>query len=166
MAQSRPFLELFSCFAETDPLWVVAELEPGMENYGTIYKEDGERSPEREPGVNAYLAYANGVRGFLSGWKSAAPAVRVVVQGPVGQIEIDGRLAVLRWLDGGTRPLLATGRVSGFQAALLDLIAGVETDRPVQSPPREARKTVALIEAILASQRQGNVKADIGPSPF
>lgn len=155
------FLDLFSYFAESDPTWVVAELEPGMEDYGTTYQGDGGRTPAREPGVNAYIAYANGVRGSLSGWKRASPAVRVVVQGSVGQIEIDDRVAIRRALDGSARILHPAGRVQGFQAAMLDLIAGIESGREVQSPPREARKTVALITAILESQRQGNARVAV-----
>lgn len=155
------FLDLFSYFAESNPSWVVAELEPGMETYGTTYQGDGGRSPEREPGVNAYIAYDNGVRGFLAGWKHGMPAVSVTVQGTGGQITIDDRLAVIHGLDGTQRVVHPAGRVQGFQAGMLDLIAALETGSPLQSPPREARKTVALIEAILASQAAGNSRVAV-----
>jgi predicted dehydrogenase len=160
------FLDLFSYFAESDPSWVVAELEPGMEDYGTTYKGDGGRSPELEPGVNAYIAYANGVRGQLAGWKSMAPGVLVTMSGTTGRIQIDDRAATIWMPDGSTRSIMPQGRIQGFQAGLVDLVHALETGEPVQSPPPEARKTVALIEAILASQAAGHVRVpvDAGPS--
>jgi predicted dehydrogenase len=155
------FLDLFSYLAESDPAWVVADLEPGFEDYGTAYKGDGGRNPDLEPGVNAHIAYANGVRGSLAGWKAMPPGVFVAIFGTEGWIQVDDRHATIWMPDGSTRPIMPQGRVQGFQAGLMDLIHGLETGEPVQSPPREARKTVALIEAILASQAGGNVRVPV-----
>ena len=52
------FLDLLCYFAESEPAWVVAELEPGFEAYGTAYRGDGGRDPATEPGVNAYVSSA------------------------------------------------------------------------------------------------------------
>jgi predicted dehydrogenase len=154
-------LDLVNFFAEANPIWAVAELEPGFENYGTEYKGDGGRSPEFEPGLNAYIAYDNGVRGFLAGMKRTAPQLGADLIGATGRIIVTDQAATLieqteRGLS--TTPILPSGTLGGMQAALVDLIAGLETGRPTQNPPREARKTVALIEAVLASQAAGNAR--------
>ncbi len=164
------FLDLCSYFAEADPVWVMAELEPGFEDYGLQYRGDGGRSPELEPGVNACIAFDNGVRAFLGGMKSSTQQVSVDLFGSDGRIHGNDQGAVIvRQTPQGlsTTPIVPKGSVEGMQAGLLDLITAMETGCPVQSPPREARKTVALIEAILASQAAGNarVAVDSGPPP-
>jgi predicted dehydrogenase len=159
------FLDLASYFAESDPVWLTAELEPGFADYGTTYKGDGGRSPELEPGVNAYIAYANGVRVVLNGWKSATPQVNVDLYGSDARIHVsDSGAVIVRQEAAGlaTIPLVPQGTRQSFQAAIQDLITAHETGGDVQSPPREARKTVALIEAILASQAAGNGRVAVG----
>jgi predicted dehydrogenase len=154
------FLDLICFFAEADPEWVVAELEPGFEDYGTEYRGDGGRDPAKEPGVNAYIAFRNGVRAFLSGWKRGVPEVSVDLIGAAGHIHADDGAAVLiRSGEDGQAQVPVTPRVmlAGMHAAVVDLIAALETGRPTQSPPEEARKTVSLMTAILKSQAQGNV---------
>lgn len=153
------FLDMITYFAESTPVWVMGELEPGFEQYGTEYRGDGGRSPEREPGVNAYIAYENGVRGFLSGMKSGAPQLHFELIGSEGRIELnDQRAAVFRQTDAGIAetPILPSGTKQGMQAALLDLLYAMETGERPQCPPDEARTTVAVIEAILESQHEGN----------
>ncbi|MDQ3657319.1 MAG: Gfo/Idh/MocA family oxidoreductase [Chloroflexota bacterium] len=158
------FLDLCSYFAEGDPAWAMAELEPGFEDYGIRYKGDGGRSPEFEPGVNAYIAYDNGVRAFLGGMKSSTPQVSVDLFGSDARIHAnDGSAVILRQTEDGlaTIPIVPKGSMQGMQAGIVDLLTAIETGREVQSPPREARKTVALIEAILASQAAGNVRVAV-----
>ncbi len=159
------FLDLASYFAESDPVWLTAELEPGFEDYGTVYKGDGGRSPELEPGVNAYIAYGNGVRVVLNGWKSSTPQVNVDLFGADARIHVsDGGAALIRQEAAGlsTTPLAPRGTRQSFQAAIEDLLGALANGSEVQSPPREARKTVALIEAILASQAAGNGRVAVG----
>ena len=45
-------IDFLNYFAESDPTWVWAELEPGFESYGTTYTGDGGRDPSTEPAVN------------------------------------------------------------------------------------------------------------------
>ena len=154
-------LDLVNYFAEGNPVWAFAELEPGFENYGTEYKGDGGRSPELEPGLNAYIAYDNGVRGFLTGMKRTAPQLRADLVGSTGRIIVTDQSATLieqteRGLS--TTPIVPSGTRAGMQAAIEDLIDALETGKTPQNPPREARKTVALIEAVLESQAAGNAR--------
>lgn len=158
------FLDLCSYFAEGDPAWAMAELEPGFEDYGIRYKGDGGRTPELEPGVNAYLAYDNGVRAFFGGMKSSTQQVSVDLFGSEACIHAnDAGAVLLRQTEHGlaTIPITSKGSRQGMQAGILDLLTALETGGAVQSPPREARKTVALIEAILASQAGGNVRVAV-----
>jgi predicted dehydrogenase len=158
------FLDLMTYFAESDPAWVVAELESGHEAYGTAYRGDGGRSPELEPGLNAYIAYDNGVRAFLGGMKRAVQEITVELVGTTGRIHANDRSATLfapGENDMAATPIALRATVQGIQAALLDLIQAMETGKLVQSPPREARKTVAVIEAILQSQASGNCRVDV-----
>lgn len=157
------FLDLMTYFAEADPAWVVAELESGHESYGTAYRGDGGRSPELEPGLNAYVTYDNDVRGFLSGRKAGVQQISVDLIGSRGRILANDQGATrFEQTEQGlsATPITSQGTVQGMQAALLDLICAIETGEPVQSPPREARKTVAVIEAILRSQAAGNCRVD------
>ena len=158
------FLDLMSYFAEANPEWVMAELEPGFEDYGTRYRGDGGRSPELEPGVNAYVGYDNGVRAFLGGMKSAAQILSVDLIGSDGKITANDQTAtLLRTTPDGLSSVAITprGTMQGIQAAIVDLLTGLETGREVQCPPQEARKTVALIEGILASQAAGNIRVPV-----
>jgi hypothetical protein len=50
----------------------------------------------------------------------------------------------------------------GMEAAVVDLIRSFENGTEPQSPPREARKAVTIIEGILESQASGNSRVDIG----
>lgn len=159
------FLDLICYFAESDPSWVVAELEPGFEDYGTVYRGDGGRDPDLEPSLNAYIGFKNGVRAFLGGMKSATQQITVDLRGADGRIVADDQSATLIIAtDQGlaSTPIVAKGSMQGMQAAIVDLLAALEIGREPQCPPREARKTVALIEGILASQAAGNVRVEVG----
>lgn len=158
------FLDMLTYFAEGNPEWVTAELEPGFEDYGTAYKGDGGRSPELEPGINACFGYDNGVRGVLSGMKAATPLVNVELIGTEGVIRLNDQQAhLLLPTDHGvsTTPIIPSGTWQGMQAGIIDLLTAIETGREPQSPPHEARKTVAMIEGILQSQAARNSRISL-----
>jgi UDP-N-acetylglucosamine 3-dehydrogenase len=159
------FLDLICFFAGSEPEWVVAELEPGFESYGTEYRGDGGRDPATEPGVNAYIGFRDGVRGFLSGMKHASPEVCADLFGATGRIHVDdvSALRVLPAEGGATHQLLAPQATrAGMAAAVADVIEALETGRSPLCPPEEARKSVALTAAILESQAKGNAKVPVG----
>lgn len=159
------FLDLICYFAESDPAWVVAELESGFEDYGSAYRGDGGHDPATEPGANAYVAFRSGVRAFLSGMKHASPELSIDLIGAAGRLHVDDTAAVRvrPSEDGVTRqPLVPSATRAGMQAAVADLIHALETGEPTQCPAEEARKAVALALAILESQANGNAKVAIG----
>jgi predicted dehydrogenase len=158
------FLDLICYFVESAPEWVIAELEPGFESYGTAYRGDGGRDPATDPGVNAYIAFRNGVRAFLSGMKHASPQVSVDLIGATGRLHIDDTAAMrVRPTEGGTthQLLVPSSTRAGMHAAVADLLHALETGQTPQSPPEEARKAVALALAILESQANGNAKVAV-----
>jgi predicted dehydrogenase len=157
-------LDLLCYFAESDPEWVIGELEPGFEGYGTVYRGDGGRDPALEPGVNASIGFRNGVRAFLSGMKQGVAEVSVTVIGGQGRVLVDDAAATrIAPSESGvsTQPIVPRATRAGMQAAVADLIASLETGAPTQSPPEEARKAVALALAILESQARGNAKVHV-----
>jgi predicted dehydrogenase len=166
-------IDLLNYYAEADPDWVVAELEPGFAEYGTTYSGDGGTDPSTDPGANYYVAFTNGVRAYVTGMKDTLPDLRVDLVGVRGRLSLDSegfRLITAETDDARLRPAVTrvehitpNWTVSGIQAALLDLIAAIETGRETASSVESARKTVAITQAILESQARGNVRVGVAP---
>lgn len=162
---SSHIIDIMNYFAEANPVWVVGELEPAHAGYGTRYHGDGGRDASLEPAANAYWAYDSGVRAFLSGMKTAASMLQIELVGSQGTIFVGDQQARLEELTErgvATSSIVANGTMVGMQAAVVDLLTSLENGSEPQSPPREARKAVAIIEGILQSQASGNNRVDIG----
>jgi len=172
-------IDLLTYFADAEPDWVFADLEPGMENYGTAYRGDGGRDASKEPGVNAYITYRNGVRGLLTGWKRIPQDMVVHVVGRDARIELDVEgMRVIRTPVSDSRmpspelgkpytvPVVPQYSVAGMSAALRELIGAMWTGSPLVSSGETARRTVAITDAILRSAAQGNVRVAVTPPPW
>jgi predicted dehydrogenase len=172
-------IDLLTFFADAEPQWVWADLEPGMEDYGTEYKGDGGRTATLEPGVNAYITYANGVRGILTGWKRIPQDMVVHVVGTEARIELDvegwriiktprsdNRAPDATLPNPATTPVTPHYSVSGMSAALRELLGAMQTGRATISSGESARRTVAITDAILRSAAQGNVRVPVTPAPW
>jgi predicted dehydrogenase len=173
-------LDLITYFADAEPSWVWAELEPGMENYGTEYRGDGGRTASLEPGVNAYITYTNGVRGILTGWKSIPQDYVLHLVGTEGRIEIDvegwrviktprsdNRAPDATLPNPATYPISPRFSVAGMAAAIRELLAAMrEPGRELSSSGETARRTVAISDAILQSAARGNVRVPVTPPPW
>jgi predicted dehydrogenase len=167
-------IDLLNYFAEADPDWVVAELEPDLAEYGTTYRGDGGTDPSTDPGANYYVAFASGVRAYVTGMKDTLPEVSLDLIGPRGRLSLGAegfRLVTFESTDLRSEPpvhrierLSPTWTVSGIQAALLDLIAAMKTGRATASSAESARRTVAITQAILESQARGNVRVKVAPA--
>jgi len=171
-------IDLINFFAESEPTWVWSDLEPGMEDYGTAYRGDGGRDASKEPGVNAYIAFENGVRGYLSGWKRTPQDMVVHLIGSEARIELDvegwrlirspvnsDRAPTAGLGNPSTVPVVPHYNVSGMSAAIRELIHAMETGQPTSSTGEMARRTVAITEAILKSAAQGNVRVPVRRPP-
>ena len=172
-------IDLLTYFADAEPSWVFADLEPGMERYGTEYRGDGGRTASLEPGVNAYITYANGVRGILTGWKSIPQDMVVHVVGTKARIELDvegwriiesprsdNRAPDAALPNPSTTPVTPHYSVSGMAAALRELLRAMTTHEPTISSGETARRTVAISDAVLRSAAQGNVRVAVAPPPW
>ncbi|MGD9711680.1 MAG: Gfo/Idh/MocA family protein [Thermomicrobiales bacterium] len=157
-------IDLLNYFADGTPVWVMGELQAGFESYGLRYHGDGGRDASLEPGANAYIAWDNGVRGFLIGEKKGAPSLQVEVSGSTGRILVNDQVASIEQVtvEGlKASPIVPRFTMGGMQAGLADLINAVATGEEPQCPPSEARKTVAIIDGILASQANGNNRVPV-----
>jgi predicted dehydrogenase len=157
-------LDMMNMFAGADPDWVISELEPGFENYGVEYAGDGGRDPNTEPGVNAYIAYKNGVRAFLTGYKQSVGEFYIDLIGETGRIHINDTVAY-RHIGGengiATSVIAPKATMSGMQAGIAELLSCYETGATPSCTPRDARKAISLIDAILRSQAAGNTPVKV-----
>lgn len=157
-------LDLMSHFAGSDAAWVLADLEPGFEDY-LEYRGNGQ-DPELEPGANVYVVFENGVRGYLAGQKSMALGEVTHLVGSSGRIVLDFDGARVHTpSDGGmlARRLIPSWTVSGMEAAVKELIDCHDRGVPTVSSPEYARRAIVLAEAILQSNAGGNVRVDVIP---
>ena len=172
-------IDLINYFADSEPAWVWADLEPGMEDYGTAYKGDGGRTATLEPGVNAYITFQNGVRGFLSGWKAIPQDMVVHLIGTEARIELDvegwriihtprsdNRAPDATLPNPATQPLTPKWNVDGMSAAIRELLGAMQTGAATVSSGETARRTVAISDAILQSAAQGNVRVPVAPAAW
>lgn len=156
-------------FAESEPVWVTAHLDPGHEHYGPIYAGEGGRDPALDPGGSALIRYANGVVASIFCSKSIYKETflwEVIVYCEGGSIQITepGGVEVMTMSAGGIggRPRaqmdIPQYRWTDGTAAIEELVATIEGRAAEnQSPPREARSTLAILLAMLQSQHQGNI---------
>jgi predicted dehydrogenase len=154
-------VDLMNYYAGAAPTHVFARLEEGFENF-TEYRGDGGHAPESEPGASGFVMYGNGVRGFFNGTKGTYEGVEWDVTGSDGRIRINGATAEFWAREKGTgeqisRPFPATMVMKGaIQGAFEELIHVLECGGTTRSTARDARRTVAVLLGMLASQQQGN----------
>ena len=166
-------IDMMNFFAESDPQWVLAELDRGHEDYGPAYAGDGGRDPATDPGATATIRYRNGVVAFCSISKRTAVPFELELLCERGRIRLSPGLTEIESLVSGSslvvRHLPCTQVVrSDTVAAIAELVSLLEdggseklSTGEGQCPPREARKAIEIILAILASQDRGNVRVDL-----
>ncbi len=97
--------------------------------------------------------------------KRAVGQLSLELIGTEGRIVANDQFATIHrsTADGVTAtPIVPRWTENGFEAAIRDLLSALETGAPTQCLPSEARKAVAIIEGILASQAAGNARVAIG----
>lgn len=158
-------VDMIVFFAESDPTWVMAELEEGFDDYD-VYKSDGGHDPATDPAATAYIRFANGVRGIYHGVKTPMPGSQFDLTLDHARMEVSDRgLTLVRghshyeWSRAEVLPgeYMWTHQL----ASLAELIDSLETGKPLVSPAREARKTLAIMLAMLQSHTRGNVRIDL-----
>lgn len=157
------------CFlADSEPEWVMAELDPGYEDY-TEYRGDGGHDPATEPGGIAYIHFQNGVRAIYQGPKGYVSRMGWEVLGTEASlwIECSGEALAL-YTPAAGRLNLAKHCVypkqhlwSDTVAAVKELVQLLERGGRGVSDGREARKTLEIMVGMLESQRRGNVRVEL-----
>lgn len=154
-------VDLMCYYAGAAPTHVFAKLEEGFEGF-TEYRGDGGHAPESEPGASAYIQFANGVRGFYNGTKGTFNNAEWDIVGSTGRVRISGTVAEVWTTEAGTgqqvsRPFPANMVMKGaLLNAFEELIQVLEQGGTTRSTPRDARNTVEILIAMLASQQAGN----------
>jgi scyllo-inositol 2-dehydrogenase (NAD+) len=168
-------VDLMAYYAAGDPEWVFGELEQGYEHYGTEYKGDGGKTTSSEPAANYYVAFRNGIRGYLTGMKDTLPGLIVTLRGATGRIQVDEQSLVLTASEMiGSGPTAGTSvprtevivphwTVAGMEAGIRDVITGLETGRPTAGPTEDAWRAAAILDGVVRSQAAGNTPARIDP---
>ena len=161
-------VDLMAYYAGADPEWVFGELEKGYESYGTDYRGDGGKTTSSEPAANYYVAFRNGVRGYLTGMKDTIPGLIVTLRGNLGRISVDEQsLHLLASEMIGTGPtagasvpktetIVPAWTYAGMEGGIRDVIVGLETGRPTAGPTEEAWRAAAILDGVVRSQAAGN----------
>jgi predicted dehydrogenase len=152
------------CFlVDSDPRWLVAELDDQWSDYPPRYAGDGGKDPATDPGVSAYLHFENGVRAFVNcsqipvsyrEWDVVGDRGRLRIgyqANELWQLQEDGRLAMT--------PLRAraTSR-SDLGAAVAELIDLIERGGPGSSTGEDGRRTLSVLLGILQSAAAGSTR--------
>jgi len=153
-------------FAESEPEWVVGELDDEHHDYGPQYAGDGGHDPATDPGGSAYIHFRNGVRAFINASKRTMRNFELDLLTEKGRIRIGTHVAEM-WHDTDTwRPSVAplprvhTTR-SGTAAAVQELIDLAEHGGRGSSSGEDARRVLAVLLAILQSSDAGSVPVTI-----
>ncbi len=155
-------------FAGGEPVWVSGFLDPGHEAYGPVYAGEGGRDPALDPGGSALIKFDNGVV------LSFVCSKQIAADGGGWELTIDCEHARFRITEPGgleiinaersAPPSLSRRRIelprykwTDGTAAIEELIGMIEgRTSGSQSPPREARKSLAVLLALLQSQANDN----------
>ncbi|MEE2657874.1 MAG: hypothetical protein VX733_05165 [Candidatus Latescibacterota bacterium] len=151
-------------FADTDPSWIVAELEEGFDDF-TEYKSDGGHDPATDPSASAYVHFANGVRAFFNSVKVEMPGSQYELVCDKGQLEVSDREVNLIRGDSHfqwSRANLPLGEYMQTHqlSCVSELIHILENGGGLVSPGEEARKTLEIMLGMLRSHKLGNHRVD------
>jgi predicted dehydrogenase len=150
-------------FAESDPDWVVADLDDEQSAYPPRYSGDGGRDPSTDPGGTAYLRFKNGVRGIVNASKGTMSNFELDVFGEKGRIRVGAHVGeVWRVLDGdqvGASQLRVPPPTRGGMSAAVDELIGlIERRGTPSSSGEDARKVLSILLGILQSSAAGGEK--------
>ena len=140
------------------PEWIVAEVETGYEDYSE-YRGDGGHDPDTEPSANAYIHFANGVRGNYIGEKKTQGGVRLQVMGSEGRLHIGDDGGAQLEKDGEWSKVdVPEWEVEGIEAGVHELVEILDGKTESSCTVYDGREVVKMMLGILQSQQEGNVR--------
>ena len=152
-------------YAGGEPEWAIGVLDEEHQEYGPSYAGDGGKSPDTDPGGSGLVQFDNGVRAFINISKRTSAEMELDIYAEEGRLRISNQSAEV-WqpttegvpiiMAHRTLPMPMTQRID-TPAAVADLIQAIETGSETASAPREARKSLSIILAMLQSQAAGNI---------
>lgn len=153
-------IDMACFFAESDPAWLIGELEDEQHDYGPTYAGDGGRDPATDPGGTAYLRFENGVRAFITIMKGTIPNFELDLIGESGRIRIGRAVAEIgHQLECGQ---LAVSQIRTPHTTRGDLVAGIEELISLiehggtgSSTGADGRRTLSILLGILQSNAAG-----------
>lgn len=143
------------CFlADSRPTTVSGQLEDGFDHWDR-YRGDGGHDPNSEPTATARIEFANGVVGTYESLRARETDLYFDVGGSAGHIRIHDRYAELS--AGGKTRILVPEPFDGvgITAAVSELLRLMRYDGSGVSTPADARATLEVLLAILASHQAG-----------
>ncbi|MAG37000.1 MAG: hypothetical protein CL878_12260 [Dehalococcoidia bacterium] len=152
-------------FANSEPEWVIGQLDAGHENHPPRYAGDGGKDSALDPAGSGLVQFANGVRGFINCHKEMATPNHVYVFAEHGRLLVDNNTAEA-FIVGENRndvlrrvlPVPHTQR-GDTPAAIAELIEAIEQGGiETISPPQEARKTLGIMLGMLQSNAADSAK--------
>jgi predicted dehydrogenase len=158
-------IDMVCFFAESEPAWVFAELDPGFEDYFE-YRGDGGRDPAGDPGGSGYVHFQNGVRAFVNSSKGTCKGFELEIIGTDGEVFVGNEAAELRTKD-------AKGRLGGrfivpspymktqIIGAIEELIHLMEHGGSGISTGQDGRRVVEILIGFLTSQKEGNRRVEL-----
>ncbi|HUX88008.1 MAG TPA: Gfo/Idh/MocA family oxidoreductase [Chloroflexota bacterium] len=146
-------------FAESEPLWVSAELDDEHADYGPRYAGDGGRDPATDPGGSAIVHFANGVRAFVNASKGTPMNFELDLLGATGRLRIGTHVGEI-WQFHDGRPAIRALRPphttrGDMVAAIEELIGLIEHGGPGSSTGEDGRRVLSILLAILQSSATG-----------
>jgi predicted dehydrogenase len=152
-------------FAESDPRWLVGELDDEHADYGPRYAGDGGRDPGTDPGASAYIHFQNDVRAFINASKGTSKNFEIDLIGTEGRIRIGADVA--EWSQQLADGRMATSRLTVPQttlsdagAAIRELMGLIEHGGFASSSSADGRRTLSILLGILQSSAGRGARVD------
>ena len=145
-----------------DVQWVFGEME-----------SDEKAASEEDLMGNGYLAFDNGVRGFLRALPTGIATWEFDIIGAEGRVRslANGlEIQSYRWVEGGPRnqglpariPFPLPTSIPGMGLAVVaDLVRGIETGAPPRCSAEDGRKALEIAIALRESHRLGGRRVDL-----
>lgn len=147
-------------FTESDPAWLVGELDDEHRDHPPRYAGDGGRDPATDPGASALIHFQNGIRAFVNASKGTMGNFEIDLVGETGRLRVGTHVAeVWRPLENGqpaASQIHAPHTTRGdMVAAIEEIIKLIEHGGNGSSTGEDGRRVLSILLGILQSNAAG-----------